>query len=445
VHFVRPVYCLPFSAHARSQRSTPAQRQFPNEGGQILYENSTAHSDAKMKNARPNYIDFTFLAIWLVVSLGLAVISLRLFGMDFRGYYAAARVLLAGGNPYDYHAVSAILLEVTGKMGNNPYYYPPWFAWPFVPLTLFPYQTARWIWMAISLLLWNISLWRLGVLVTWPHPGWKRYFFFLLSTLSFAWIVWRYEQAGILVFAILLAAILSAQKQKWTEMGIWLALSLIKPNVTLIATAGIALWMIRKGQKRPVLVMVITILILFAISTLITPNWFEPFFEPGFGRGLTVATDGPEKIVLGRMNTTLMDWLSTINIQDNLRLILYGISICVAIISFGIAIIGSQSLLEITSRCLLISYAVTPYALQYDYPPLVIPLFWALSLPAPSKTSTRWKILLAGFVFSVNIWQQSISYGYWIVIGLIALTLYALYQAKMESKSSESFTCSYPP
>jgi len=390
-------------------------------------------------------IDFFFLSAWLIPSLGIAVFSVARFGADFRGYYAAARVLLDGGNPYNYHEVTTVLLKITGEMGNNPYYYPPWFAWLFVPLALLPYQMARWIWMVINLFLWNISLWRLGTLVNWPRPGWKRYFFFLLSTLAFAWITWRYEQAGILIFAILLAAILSAQKLKWTEAGIWLALSLIKPNLTLVVVAGISLWLVRKKQWRPVSVMVITLIVLFAISTLITPTWFKPFLEPGFGRGLTVAMDGPEKIVAVRLNTTLMDWLSTLNVQNQLRPILYGISILAAIAAFCLSIPRSQSLLEITSQSLLISYAITPYALQYDYPPLVIPLFWALSLPVPSIVPIRWKILLTAFVFSVNIWQRSISYGYWIVIGLTALALYALHQAKRASKLPELFTPSHPP
>jgi hypothetical protein len=119
--------------------------------------------------------DFFALTTWLCLGLGLAVVSFILYGMDFRGYYAAARVLAAGGNPYDYQQVAPVLLQVTGEMGNNPYYYPPWFAWFFLPLIMLPFRVARIVWMAFNLVLWNISLWHLGKMFKWPPAGWRRY------------------------------------------------------------------------------------------------------------------------------------------------------------------------------------------------------------------------------------------------------------------------------
>jgi hypothetical protein len=277
------------------------------------------------------------LSAWLMTSLGAALISLLWFGVDFRGYYAAAQVLLAGGNPYDYHLIAAVLLKVTGEMGNNPYYYPPWFTWLFIPLAKLPFQIARSIWMLFNLIVWNVSIFQLSKLIHWPTNGWKRYAIFMLSTLTFAWITFRYEQAGILVFGMLVAVILSMQDQKWIRSGIWLSLLLVKPNITLVVVSGISLWLLRKGQWRPVLMMIATTLALLAISTLITPNWFKPFFEPGFGRGLSVAMDGPEKIVATRINTTMLDWLASIGVQANLRLILYEFSVFAAIVIFIMA------------------------------------------------------------------------------------------------------------
>src|SRR5512134_970651 len=119
--------------------------------------------------------DFSMLSAWLVLSLILAFTAFVWFGVDFRGYYAAVRVLMAGGNPYDYRLVAQVLLDVTGEMGNNPYYYPPWFAWLFIPLTYLPFQIARIIWMAVNVLIWNIGLWQLGKIIGWPPKGWKLY------------------------------------------------------------------------------------------------------------------------------------------------------------------------------------------------------------------------------------------------------------------------------
>jgi hypothetical protein len=390
-------------------------------------------------------IDFFFLSAWLMTSLGAALISLLFFGVDFRGYYAAAQVLLAGGNPYDYHQVATVLLKVTREMGNNPYYYPPWFAWLFIPLAKLPFQIARAIWMLFNLIVWNVSIYQLSKLIHWPANGWKRYSIFILSTLTFAWITFRYEQAGILVLGMLVAFILSMQNQKWIQSGIWLALLLVKPNITLVVISGISLWLLRKGQWRPVLVMMVTTLALLVISTLIMPNWFKPFFEPGFGRGLTMTLDGPENIGEIRINTTMLDWMAYLGVEPNLRVILYGIFIPVAIFIFILFVPRSQSLLEVISLSILISCAITPYALQYDYPPLAITFFWALSLTKPTPTTTRISALLAGFIFYASMWDPSVASRYWMIVGLIALTLYALHQAKMTSKLPESFTPSHPP
>ena len=381
-------------------------------------------------------VDFLALATWLMTSLGLAVISFLWFGVDFRGYYAAARVLMAGGNPYDYHQVAQVLLEVTGKMGNNPYYYPPWFTWFFVPIAWLPFQLARAVWMTFNLIIWDISLWKLSELLGWPPKGWRRYFLFILLTFTFGWITWRYEQAAILLLSILVATITSVRNQQWNRTGVWLALLLIKPNVSLVVVAAISLWLIRKGQWRPILVMTSLLVVLLAVSTWITPNWFEPFFESGFGKGLTVAMDGPNQIIGVRKNTTIFDWLAIFGIGADLRLLLYGLLTLAGMVFLVPTIWRSKSFLQMTSISLLVSYVLTPYALQYDYPPLVVVLVWALSLCNSSPRARRGGLYLTGFVLSVSIWQQNIAWGYWIVVGLVALTIWSLYQSKNNPDAS---------
>jgi len=376
--------------------------------------------------------DFSMLAVWLLMSLTLAIIAFFWFGVDFRGYYAAARVLMAGGNPYDYQLVAQVLLDVTGEMGNNPYYYPPWFAWLFIPLTYLPFQLARAIWMIFNVIIWSIGLWQLGKIIGWPQTGWRMYALFTLTTFSFAWITWRYEQAGILVFVMLVALVLCIQNQNWTWSGVWLALLLVKPNVTLIIVAGIGLWLLRQGRWYTVMVTGLTLVVLLSISTLITPDWYQPFFEDGFGQGLRVVLDGPNRAVAVRINTTFSDWLRTFGVESQLRMLGHGISICVGAVVLFWTVYRSQSLLELVSVLLLVSYGITPYALQYDYPPLAIVLFWALSLCVSSPKDMGIGLVLAGFVFSVIFWQQNISWAYWMVIGLIMLTIWGLHQRALQ-------------
>lgn len=370
------------------------------------------------------------LCTWLSVGVVFCVIAFLRFGKDFRGYYAAADVLMAGENPYDYDLVAQVLLQVTGEMGNNPYYYPPWFLWIFVPLTLLSFPIARVVWMALNYALWNIGLWHLGHLTGWPGKGWRLYALFTLLTCSFAWITWKYEQAGIIVFVMFVMLIASIQKEKTIWSGIWMALLLIKPNITLIVVAGIGLWLLRNGQWRAVLVMAITLMALLSISTWITPDWYEPFFQEGFGQGLTVVLDGPDKVVGLRLNTTLLGWLTTVGVEPQFHIFIYGIGVLFGSAAFLWTVYRSRSPLELVSVLLLVSLALTPYALQYDYPPLAIVLFWALSLCASSPRALIVVLILAGIIFSLIFWQENIAWGYWIIIDLIIMSIWGLYQRK---------------
>lgn len=397
-----------------------------------LCELGVQQPGASMNNEKINKwvsrLDFSMLCVWLVLGLALAVISYVQYGVDFRGYYAATRVLLDGGNPYDYGQVSRVLLEVTGTSGNNPFYYPPWFAWIFIPLVALPFQIARVIWMAVNFGPWNIALVRLNTALNWSLKGWRLYSLYAFATFSFAWITWRYEQAGILVFAILVETILSMQAGKWARSGIWLALLLIKPNVTLLIVASLTLWMIRNGQWRAALVAILVLAGLFVISTGITPDWYKPIFEDGFGAGLTSVLNGPDQVVAYRINSTFPDWLATMGVTRDIRYVVYGVFLVAGLIWFAGNVWKSNSLLWAVSVSTLASFALTPYTLQYDYPPLVIPLFWSLSVSISTTGGKRIAILLAGFVFSVIFWQQNISWAYWMVIGLAGLCFWGYYQ-----------------
>ena len=71
-------------------------------------------------------LNFLTICLWIISSIGIAVTALLFFGQDFRVFYAAARLVLSGGNPYDYHALAPLLQSITGSTGNAPYYYAPW-------------------------------------------------------------------------------------------------------------------------------------------------------------------------------------------------------------------------------------------------------------------------------------------------------------------------------
>jgi hypothetical protein len=222
------------------------------------------------------------------------------------------------------------------------------------------------------------------------------------------------------------------KNRQWTRMGIFLALALIKPNIMLIPIAIISLWLIRNKILRPVIVMSALLVGLVAVTTLLTPDWYQPILQPHFGQGLTEVLDGPDKTTGIRLNTTLMDWLKMFRVPDGMRNILYGIAVFVCIILVAKTIWNSKSFMEVTVIALLVNFAITPYALQYDFPPMVIPMFWGLARSS-EMVSKKIPILLMILIASVLIWERPISDGYWIVIGLSLLTAWSMKTEKASS------------
>jgi hypothetical protein len=376
-------------------------------------------------NNKEKRADFAALCAWLITCATMAYIAYSEFGQDFRGYYAAAKVLLAGGNPYDYYQVAPILFETTGRIGNNPFYYPLWFGWFAAPLSLLPYQAARAVWMAVNLVVWIVGLIRLRGLLDWPRKGWRTWCLNLLATFIFAWSTWKFEQTGILLFAITVEIVIAHKRQRWNRMGILLAAASIKPNIMLIPVGILCLWLIRNKIYRPVILMTVLLAGLVLLTTILTPGWYQPLLQPNFGQGLTEVLDGPDKTTGIRLNTTLLDWLKVLQIPDDIAFIIYGLAIAISLFVIGKLVWNSKSVLEVTVVALLVNFAITPYALQYDFAPMTVVLFWGLALAVYAE-SVKIPALLIAFVASVLIWERPISDGYWIVIGLCALVIWSI-------------------
>jgi hypothetical protein len=206
-------------------------------------------------------------------------------------------------------------------------------------------------------------------------------------------------------------------------MGIFMALALIKPNVMLLPIAALGLWLLLNKKWQPVRTALVTLFGLVVITTLLTPDWYQPFFRPHFGQGLTEVLDGPGKVTGVRLNTTLLSWLKWYSVPEIVRMGLYLTVVLAALWILWRSIRTSNSILEVAVIALLASFAITPYALQYDFTPLVLVLFWTLAMSRNAKGKLV-PILIVALITSVLIWERSISDGYWIVIGLIGFTVW---------------------
>lgn len=390
-----------------------------------------------MQNSRENLSNFTALCLWLITSVTMAAFAFLEYGQDFRGYYAAGRVLVEGGNPYDYAQVARVLVDVTGRAGNNPFYYPLWFGWFVAPLSLLPFQAARALWMVVNVALWIAGLVRLRQLLGFPRNGWRNWLWNLLATFLFAWTTWKFEQTGILLFVITVEILIAYKNAQWNRLGFFLALALLKPNIMLLPVLALGLWLIRTKNWRPVLVAGVVLVALILITTLLTPDWYQPFTLPNFGQGLTEVLDGPDQVTGTRLNTTLLDWLKWFSIPPTARNVIYGIIIIAGLWILLQNIWKSNLILDVTITALLVSFLITPYALQYDFPPLTVAMFAALA--ATDRSRSKWiPTILLAFITSVLVWERPISDGYWIVIGLCILSVWASNNSMFISRQPDS-------
>jgi hypothetical protein len=378
--------------------------------------------------------DFASLSAWLTASVFMAVTALVFFGQDFRGYYAAARVLLQGGDIYNFPTVAAMMQATTGAVGSNPFYYPPWFALAMIPFAWLPYFVARALWMVTNVLAWVVGLLALSRALDWPagrphEASWgQRWLLYLGATYLFAWVTWRYEQLGILLFMLLALSLWALRTQRFWWSGVFLALLLTKPTISALVVIALLVWLARNRRWPALAGFAVTAIVLGLISLPFLPGLFNHLRDPAFGSGLTYVLDASGGIRATRINTTLKDWLTGFHLIGSAQ---SGIAVFSAVAGLGLLAVvtwRAQSAVTVAAAAVVVGFWLVPYALQYDFPPLVVTLVFGLRELANRPGSLRWlgTALLLG-ILSVPFWERPISDGFWIVIGLtLMLGLLAL-------------------
>ncbi len=382
------------------------------------------------------YIDFASLIALVGISLMLAAFAFSRGGVDFGVYYAAGRVAWSGGNPYDYGQLAPQIVSNAGQI-NNPFYYAPWFTWALMPLTLLPYEVARLVWASANFALWFLGLYNLGKLIAWPAPGWRRWGWYILMTLLFAWTVWGFEQVGLLIFFLWTVALRLLERGRWTAAGVVLAMLLFKPNITALPVAAIAAWLVLRGRWKPVHTAGLTLLIMVVASLVITPGWYRALLEPDKLTGLSHTLDAAGGTDVTRFNTTLLDWLRVHGITGNPALTLYALVCVLGVAIAALAAYRASSTVQLMAVVFAVNFAIVPYALFYDYPCLALTMFHANAIPL----RRRWFVLVRNglnvfAVLSLFI-GKGISFRYWLVIALVLLLLFTYAAQRVETSSPD--------
>ena len=250
----------------------------------------------------------TLLLVLLIGLLGLAVLLARgpLLMNDFVEYWAAASLLLEGGNPYD----PAQMLEVersAGFAGAEPLLMlnPPPVLTLVLPFGAMPYRQAALLWLIVNTvaLLWSLYLlWDLaGGTIRRSWIAFMAGLFFVPSL--FALLM---GQISILILLGLALFLRFVDRGRMTAAGVASTLLIIKPHVVFLVGASMVAWWIRsrdrdylRGASAAVLLCVVPLAVDPAIYRRylemgsVEPMWH--FSTSTLGTLLRVATGDPSR------------------------------------------------------------------------------------------------------------------------------------------------------
>lgn len=225
----------------------------------------------------------------LIVSI--AAIILGVFALeegqgepDFLAYWAAARLLVTGENPYDPVALRALVVDTrpdrqVDRGGAFASWNPPWLLIALLPFGLLPFDVAVSVWM-----LCNIALLGAAPALTWRlvgEPSDKRaplvvFAASLLSGQSLTTMLTGQISSLILIGLVLGAWCLHSGRDRLAGGALFLAT--IKPHLTYLLLFLLALWIIRTRRSQILWGMITVGMISIAVLQALCPSWWPGYF-----------------------------------------------------------------------------------------------------------------------------------------------------------------------
>ena len=203
--------------------------------------------------------------------IGASGVSVVRHPTDFSIYYAAARALATGRNPYDWH----VLRQITPDIPSPGYVYPLWGLLLVLPLAWMPLHVAAGIWLMLNLVWLGLALGLLLRMCGLPLRGYWLIGLFALTCLSIPGLfVLIQGQISLLLLASTVAALWATRAGRGRLAGALIVVALVKPQLTwmpLLVVLAIA-W--RRGIGRRTLMSAGAVLAsLAALSFALRPDW----------------------------------------------------------------------------------------------------------------------------------------------------------------------------
>ncbi len=211
------------------------------------------------------------LLVGLGAALGASGSGIVSHPTDFSIYYAAARTLVSGGNPYDWHTLRHVVATVPAP----GYVYPLWGLIAVLPLAWLPLPVAAGIWLMVNLACLALALLELARAAGLPARSYWIPGLFLLTCLSIPGLfVLIQGQVSLLLLVCVASGLRAARDERGTRAGVLVALSLLKPQLTWLPVVVVLAVAWRRGVGRAALTAAgATVGGLVAVSFALRPGW----------------------------------------------------------------------------------------------------------------------------------------------------------------------------
>jgi hypothetical protein len=210
---------------------------------------------------------------------------------DYAGLVAGARAILAGESPYDATTWPTAWERLgTQRPDTAVYGYPAWIALLFLPLAPLPIWLGSLVFTIGTLALATLAARALArSLSASPDAA------TLLATASWpAFLVFLQGQWAYLLFALSAATFLDLARGRDRRAGAWWAAAvLIKPQLFVLGSAALALYLIRARRWWTIAAAAVVSIVVVAVSSLFLFDWWTPWLGAVASRRLVRSTQQP--------------------------------------------------------------------------------------------------------------------------------------------------------
>jgi hypothetical protein len=161
------------------------------------------------------------------------------------------------------------------------FYYPLYIVWLTWPFALLPFPVASILFKIVTVILVTAGSYGYLTLLNWPSGRAARLLLAAGALLTAGGqAMFTADQPTVLLVGLLLGAVYAAGRGRFALAGCLLALAWIKPQLAVLPTLGLGLWLVWRPERRPALVSAaLTGALLLGSSLLLLPGWIGSWMQ----------------------------------------------------------------------------------------------------------------------------------------------------------------------